>query len=436
MDTQDPFMKDEELQANPSSGMTRSIDRNDMLLRLVSRAPAGLSVGEIESSGVAATTRRTLQRRLARLVDEGRLQTVGRGKGTRYFVGTRSPSTAGGYHHTLISDYRPNTDVYLSNATRQGFRALNRALRAGHARAVGPQAHLIPLLAPYWAPDIVWNSSRMTGIRYTEREAEQFLQTGGLVPTKPLHDAQTLLNHDAAVAFLQKQDTVVNELVLRNLHAILMENLLFDPGTYGRLRRMRYTAPPREPGDVLRQLVEKTNAIGDPFEQSFFLFLHLSSLQLFDQGNLRLARTAANIPLLRADLCPITFLYTPVAVYHHALYEVKASLRYQVLHNLYADAYEESCRHYATAPTPNTINPLRLHYHAELSCMVRHIVEAGMTRPQAASYLACRECQSASELPSAIYELILPEIDSLHAGNVVKHGLSVETFLAWKQLWS
>jgi hypothetical protein len=48
--------------------------------------------------------------------------------------------------------------------------------------------------------------------------------------------------------------------------------------------------------------------IDDPFEQAFFLMVHLPYLQPFEDVNKRTSRLAANIPLIRRNLCPLYFI--------------------------------------------------------------------------------------------------------------------------------
>ena len=55
-------------------------------------------------------------------------------------------------------------------------------------------------------------------------------------------------------------------------------------------------------------LIDKASEIIDPFEQSFFLLVHIPYLQAFDDINKRTSRIASNIPLLKADLAPMSFL--------------------------------------------------------------------------------------------------------------------------------
>ena len=55
-------------------------------------------------------------------------------------------------------------------------------------------------------------------------------------------------------------------------------------------------------------LLSKAAQIEDPFEQSFFLLVHLPYLQPFADVNKRTSRIASLIPLLKADLIPMSFL--------------------------------------------------------------------------------------------------------------------------------
>ena len=45
---------------------------------------------------------------------------------------------------------------------------------------------------------------------------------------------------------------------------------------------------------------------------------HLPYLQSFADINKRMSRLAANLPLFRANLCPLTFLYVPEQAYSRA----------------------------------------------------------------------------------------------------------------------
>lgn len=409
----------------------------DPVLRAIALSPSGLSVGEIERQASCPHTRRTLQRRLSRLVVEGVLSKSGQGRGTRYVLRDGAAGVTTGYEHTLVAQYRPNLNFYLPLAARQGFRALNRVLRTRHAPTLRANAGttLTALLSPHWLREFAWNSSRLAGGCYERNEADSFLETGAPPPGRPSRDAQILLNHHEAAVFIQEAERPLDEMTLRNLHAILTDNLLADPADGGLLRRSSYSHAPRNPAQLLRLLVERVNAIEDACEQSCFLFLHLSCLQLFAHGNARLARTAANLPLLRAGLCPILFHEVPLALYRHALHDTVARPRLHLLRDLYVRAYEESCDYCVRLPAPGAMNPLRLQFRKELGTMVRGVVRAALNRDAAARHLASPALESAPPVPATLQELAMLELDALHPGNIYRYGLTLDTFLAWKRNW-
>lgn len=73
-------------------------------------------------------------------------------------------------------------------------------------------------------------------------------------------------------------------------------------------------------------LVETVNRITDPFEQSLFSMVHLSYLQVFEDVNKRTARLVANIPLIRKNLKPLSFVEVDKAAYVSALLGVTSSV--------------------------------------------------------------------------------------------------------------
>ncbi len=131
-------------------------------------------------------------------------------------------------------------------------------------------------------------------------------------------ETQMLLNHKDAIELLVEQAAEVgfNRYTILNLHALLSNNLLPDPQACGRLR----TTPVKIGGSVYHplevpQLIDEcfgqiltfTSKIEDPFEQAFFTMVHLPYLQPFLDVNKRVSRLAANIPLIRRNLCPSPF---------------------------------------------------------------------------------------------------------------------------------
>jgi len=100
-----------------------------------------------------------------------------------------------------------------------------------------------------------------------------------------------ILNHKAAIELLVEsaEDIGVNRYTLTNLHALLADNLLEDPRTPVGCAKTPVASVPRLIPDsnssVARRkfarLLELGAAIRDPFEQSFFLLVHIPYLQPF-----------------------------------------------------------------------------------------------------------------------------------------------------------
>lgn len=101
-----------------------------------------------------------------------------------------------------------------------------------------------------------------------------------------------ILNHKDAIAFLVSAADEIgfNRHTVLNLHGILAQNLLPDPAAAARLRRIAVGIEksafhplevPQLIEECFNQLLTTAAAIGDPFEQSFFVMVHLPYLQPF-----------------------------------------------------------------------------------------------------------------------------------------------------------
>lgn len=155
-----------------------------------------------------------------------------------------------------------------------------------------------------------------------------------------------ILNHKAAIELLVENDDTVgfNRFTLLNLHSALSENLLPNPADEGRLRQhgveigksvYRPLTVPAQIEEMLDLLLDKANRIEDPVEQSFFVMVHVPYLQPFADVNKRASRLAANLPLIQANLCPLTFLDVPEQAYSRAVLGVYELTRVELLRDLY-----------------------------------------------------------------------------------------------------
>src|SRR6266581_1625644 len=180
-----------------------------------------------------------------------------------------------------------------------------------------------------------------------------------------------ILNHKAAIELLvdQASETGFNRYTILNLHALLSDNLL-DPQACGRLRRVpvgvaRTVYHPLEVPQLIeecfQQFLDTATAIQDPFEQAFFAMVHLPYLQPFEDVNKRVSRLAANIPFVKHNLAPLSFVDVPERAYIEGTLGVYEVRRVELARDVFAWAYERSCQRYTVVrdalPQPD---PLRL----------------------------------------------------------------------------
>jgi Fic family protein len=78
--------------------------------------------------------------------------------------------------------------------------------------------------------------------------------------------------------------------------------------------------------------------INDPFEQAFFVMVQLPYLQPFDDVNKRLSRLAANIPLIKRNLAPLSFTDVPRQIYTEAVLGVYELNKIDLLKEVFANS--------------------------------------------------------------------------------------------------
>ena len=453
----------------------------DAILTVVAADPEGVRVKAIREGLPYELPPRMLQRRLALLVEQQRLIGEGRAKGRRYRVPVtmagRGRSVAGsavaeargevyvpisteaeavkqairapiqerqpvGYQRAFLDDYRPNVTYYLPGETRQ--RLLDVGRPPGGERPAGTYARTIysRLLI-----DLSWNSSRLEGNTYSLLETERLLELGEAAEGKEALEAQMILNHKAALELLvdQADEIGFNRHTILNLHALLADNLLADPQAIGRLRRIPVgiggtvyhpLQVPQLIEECFEQILDTAAAITDPFEQAFFALVHLAYLQGFEDVNKRVSRLAANIPLIRGNLCPLSFVDVPERAYIDGVLAIYELNRVELLRDVFVWAYGRSSARYSTVrQSLGEPDPFRLRYRALIAEVVASVVRTGMDK-KAATALARKRAEQVPPADQARFvEVVETELMSLHEGNIARYRLRPTEYQAWRQGW-
>ena len=257
-----------------------------------------------------------------------------------------------------------------------------------------------------------------------------------------------ILNHKEAIEFLVETagEIRLDRRTILNLHALLANNLLGDADAEGRLRQIPVgigasvfhpLAVPQLIGECLDQILATAEAIDDPFEQALFVLVQLPYLQPFQDVNKRVSRLAANIPFIRANLAPLTFVGVPASDYAEAMLGVYELNRVDMLRDVFIWAYERSAREYKVVrQTIGEPDPFRMRHREALRGIVHMIVSERVGRREAPSRIAdwARGRVEAEEVEQ-FRETAESDVLALHEGNFARYRLRPSEFDAWQEVW-
>lgn len=467
---------------------------------VVLRFPAGVSLTELQKSLRGSISRRTLSRRIAQLLEAGRIQRRGDGRATRYLRDTSTterqriqsevqtidrrpaamavaaeptrPETAGqfetpdgvvaidlspvsrdileyvsrptatraprGYERRLLDKYVPNRTAYIPGRLKTHLHKIGKPIVAERAAGTFTRDILSRFLI-----DLSWASSRLEGNTYSRLDTERLIEFGQEAEGKDAKETQMILNHKAAIELLVQEDSDdvgINRYTLLNLHALLAENLMADPEASGRLRRRPVEiggsvftplAVPQIIEECFSLIVTKAGQIGDPFERAFFVMVHLPYLQPFEDVNKRVSRLAANIPLIKSDLCPLSFVDVPERAYIAGTLGVYEMTRVELLRDVFVWAYERSCQKYVVIRNSVAEPDLfRMKYRNALIEVIGALVR-DRKPPKKKEILVLAEPRvEPRDLPKFI-DLVTRECARLNDGNIARYRIRLADYWSW-----
>lgn len=383
----------------------------------------------------------TVWRALRRLVDGGKLEVAGQGRATNYTIAgsavvrahlqtpyNRRPSVS--YKPEFLDAYVPNRTFYLPEVDRKKLRAAGSPLGGPILAGTYARRILEQLLV-----DLAWASSRMEGNTYDILQTERLIRFGEEAAGKDRKEALMILNHKEAIQYVVDHLDAIDltRPDLFGIHALLAYGLLADPGMAGRLRAMpvgisHSSYKPLEDGITIDEefdiLIHKAAEIEDPFEQSFFLLVHIPYLQGFVDINKRTSRVASNIPLLKADLAPMSFLTMDDATYIDALIGVYELNNVSLLREIYIESYIASADKYrvlrAEVESPEKA---ALAYRGFVREAVRYSVlqTKAFRRDDILAMTAQQGIPDAER--EAVVSYVHAQFKGLHEGNVIRYRL-------------
>lgn len=348
-----------------------------------------------------------------------------------------------GYNQDFLRSYEPNQSFYLTGAQRAEL--LKTGTAESTARPAGTYARNIlnRLLI-----DLSWNSSRLEGNTYSLLETKRLIELGESASGKDASEAQMILNHKGAIEYIIESaaEEKITSHEVCSIHALLSENLLGDPSASGRIRQIAVGVGgtnymPLENPHILKEcfqsFIEKLNLIKDPFEQSFFALVQLSYMQAFEDVNKRTARLVANIPLIKKNLRPLSFMDVDQGAYVKSLLGVYEKNDVNLFRDLYLWAYTRSAQRYsAIQQAMGEPNLLKLKHRSAIQEIIRTILLEKVSGPQVVHRI--QNLLAEQKLPETesaeLFKIIETEILSLHDGNIARFKIRPSEFQEWKKM--
>jgi hypothetical protein len=289
-------------------------------LRAFLRAyPAGASAGEMEHA--LGIPRSSLNRLLKQEVEKGSLLRFGRGASVRYRLADP---------HAVIRAYfeRPFTERPIARFDPEKLKAepglSEESLRrfATLKPYILDKRQLVKFLI-----DFACASSLLEGGTYSMLDTQALIEYGEHVSDKPLADAYLVLNHKEAFDYLyghMSLDSIFEvharltsdheRAELKNTPHFLEKEFRGVVREYADIDIAQSTyQPPFRPGTgflekALHQVLATSLEISNPIQAAFYLMTRIAYLQPFKDGNKRTSRALCNVPLILANLPPISFV--------------------------------------------------------------------------------------------------------------------------------
>lgn len=448
--------------------MTREIDQQiSEIITVLEKHPEGLPRGQIAEKLSFSINDKTLQRRLATLASEGKITRTGARKATLYYpvletvkghqkdnlASVFSPQSQEilkfidtplhrreqvPYDRDFLNSYVPNESAYVPKEVRDIL--FKEGKRFDDQLAAGTYAQHI---SQRLLIDLSYNSSRLEGNTYSRLDTQKLLEEGITAEGKVHEETVMIMNHKEAILFLVEnaQDIELSSMVIRNLHHLLSQDLLQNPEACGNIRSIevnigKSTYKPLDNQHVLKELFElvlqKAKKIDNAFEQSFFLLVHLSYLQAFEDVNKRTSRLSCNIPFIQNNLCPLSFKDVSRDDYTTALLTIYEKNDVSPMLELFSWAYSRSCEEYGLVKKSlGEIDAFRIEFRQDRKSVMGQIVKRGLHGQEVENLIEtfCNE-QNIEDI-DRFTAMTLADLSTLHSGAIIGLGITEAQLNEW-----
>jgi len=271
----------------------------------------------------------TIKRILSKLISENFIETIGKGKGTKYIISSAyeliQPISINNYYEKEIDEREIkesfNFQLITNVLNRYNIFSDNELIKLTDLQETYRKKSSQLTELEYkkelerLAIDLSWKSSQIEGNTYSLLETERLLKEKETASGKTKEEAVMLLNHkDAIDLIIDHPDYLIPISISRieDIHEILVKELSIENNL--RKRRIGISGTNYRPLDNEFQIIEALNyscsLINDKesiFEKALLALALISYIQPFMDGNKRTARIVSNAILINNNYCPISF---------------------------------------------------------------------------------------------------------------------------------
>ncbi len=339
-----------------------------------------------------------------------------------------------------IDRYVPNETRWLPDAHAERMR--NASDTVAHRLDASTYSRQI---AERFLIDLSWASSHLEGNTYDFLDTEILIKYGDPASGKDPRETTMILNHKQAISFMldRFEQAPIEAKLMEQIHAFLMRDLLEAPNV-GTIRTdgVRIGGTAYRPSNdrialsrALADLTWKAGRVEDPYEAAFVLLIGLSYVQAFADGNKRMGRLSANLPLMKAGLPPLSFMSIDRRSYISGLLAFYELGETELFAEAVTSSYEATTPHYAAAVAtqriPRTVEiQQRKRINQEVAAYVAKVIEG--RRPDLAEHVDA----SFMDLPATDAEVVRSAVrgavENLSEGNAPLYGITSDDFDAYR----
>ena len=252
-----------------------------------------------------------------------------------------------------ISAKKPNDSRFKELSLTQLYEKIELQKQELNSRRPFSQAELKRLNEDFMI-EYTYNSNAIEGNTLTLKETALVLR-GITIDKKPLKDHLETTQHRDAFYFicdLVSKKTTLDESIIKQIHSIVLNDMLIDRGVYRRvavriLGAIHIPPNPVKIPALMEDLLANYEASKDNLVKKTAIFhIQFERIHPFIDGNGRTGRLLANLELMKGGYPPIDIKFSDRSLYYDCFSEYELTEKTEKIEKLFAEYVLERIEEY------------------------------------------------------------------------------------------